>query len=276
MGHIENAVALHYGNVGLLGRIIDGLEAVGVDFDNLKTIDLAPVDEFHIGGREATAAAVERMALNAEHRVLDIGCGIGGASRYIAETIGCQVDGVDLTPEYVLTAKALTEMIGLEDKVSHEIASALAMPFTDDAFDAAITFHVAMNIPERDAFYREIARVLKPGGTLCLYDVMKVGETPVTYPMPWAQSIETSHLTTIGETGTLLDGAGFTVVKVDDRTAEAVEFFERMAAARAGGPPPPLGVHLAMGADAAAKIGNARRSIAQGEMAPVMMVARLG
>ncbi len=274
MEHIENAVALHYANVGLLGRIIGGLEAVGADFDNLKTADLAPVDEFHIGGREATAAAVDRMSLNADHRVLDIGCGIGGASRYIAETIGCRVDGIDLTPEYVLTAKALTEMIGLEDKVSHEIASALAMPFDDDVFDAAITFHVAMNIPQRDVFYREIGRVLKPGGTLCLYDVMKIGDTPVTYPMPWAQSIETSHLTTISETSALLTEAGFIVIEVDDRTAGSIEFFERMSAAKTGGAPPPLGVHLAMGADAAEKIGNARRCIEQGEMAPVMMIAR--
>ncbi len=275
MEDIEKSVAQHYANAGLLGRIINGLETVGANFDDLKTTDLAPVDEFHIGGREATAAAVERMGLSADHQVLDVGCGIGGASRYIAETIGCRVDGIDLTPEYILTAKALTEMIGLEDKVGHEIASALAMPFDDDAFDAAVTIHVAMNIRERDAFYGEVARTLKPGATLCLYDVMKIGEASVSYPMPWAQSIETSHLTTIGETSALLTEAGFTVMDVDDRTENSIAFFERMSAAKAGGPPPALGVHLAMGADATEKIGNVRRAIEQGRMAPVMMIARL-
>ncbi len=65
MKDIEAAVARHYGDAGLLARIMAGLEASGADPENLKPDDLAPVDGFHIGDREATAHAVAKMGLDA-------------------------------------------------------------------------------------------------------------------------------------------------------------------------------------------------------------------
>ena len=154
MHNIESAVAQHYGDTDLLARILAGLEAAGADLNHLQPDDLAPVDEFHIGGRKGTAHAVEAMSLNKDQHVLDIGCGIGGSARYIASQVGCRVTGIDLTPEYITAAKTLTGLTGLDGKVSYEVASALAMPFESKTFDAAITIHVAMNIPERVALYR--------------------------------------------------------------------------------------------------------------------------
>ncbi len=224
MNDIEAAVARHYGNAGLLARILAGLEASGVDPDHLRPDDLAPVDEFHIGGREATAHAVAKLDLDEGAQVLDVGCGIGGAARYIATQAGCRVTGIDLTPEFIATARRLTELTGLDGKIAFEVASALDMPFEDAAFDAAITLHVAMNIPERAALYGEIARVMKPGAELCLYDVMKTGAGEIAYPVPWAETPATSHLTTVEEMRDLLDGAGFDVSEVEDRRAFARAF----------------------------------------------------
>ena len=173
MENIERAVAQHYGVTDLLERIFKGLEAAGTDLNCLQPEDLAPVDEYHIGGREATAHAIDKMSLSEDQHVLDIGCGIGGTARYMAEKIGCKVTGIDLTPEYISIAKTLTDLTGLGSKVTYKVASALDMPFESKTFDAVITIHVAMNIPERAALYSEIARVMKPGATLCIYDVMK-------------------------------------------------------------------------------------------------------
>ena len=272
MKDIEAAVARHYGGAGLLARILAGLEASGVDPDRLRPDDLAPVDEFHIGGREATAHAVAKLTLTAGAHVLDVGCGIGGAARYIASQAGCRVTGVDLTPEFIATARRLTELTGLDGKISFECASALDMPFEDGAFDAALTLHVAMNIPERAAFYGEIARVLKPGAALCVYDVMKIGEGELAYPVPWAESPETSHLTTVDEMRGLLDGAGFDIGEVEDRSGFARAFFQRALAAAADGPPP-LGTHLILGASAPEKLRNVRNNIEAGHIAPVQMIA---
>lgn len=272
MNDIENAVAQHYGDDGLLSRILGGLKAAGADMDRLQPDDLAPVEEFHIGGRDATEHAVAQMALCEGQCVLDIGCGIGGAARYIATRTGCRVTGIDLTPEYISVARTLTQLTGLDGSVSFEVGSALAMPFEAAAFDAAITLHVAMNIRERDALYHEMARVLKPGATLYIFDVMKKNDAALTFPVPWATSGETSHLTTPEEMRTLLDDAGFSVAATTDRTDFAIEFFEKsLAAARNG--PPPLGIHLIMGESAAERLGNVMTNIKNGCIAPVQMIA---
>jgi len=272
VGTIEDIVVRHYGGAGLLDRIMAGLAAAGADLDDLRPEDLAPVDEFHIGGRKATAHAVAQLAPRADHHILDVGCGIGGTARYIAATFGSRVTGIDLTPDYVAAATVLTERTGLGDRATFQVASALAMPFADAAFDAAISLHVAMNIPDRVALYREIARVLRPGAAFVLYDVMQAGDGGLAFPLPWAQSAAASHLTTAEETRALLEAAGLTVRAVEDRTVFAREFFQRGLAAAAKGPPP-LGIHLLMGANAREKIGNMVANLEAGRMAPVQMVA---
>lgn len=272
VNEIETAVARHYGDAGLMSRIMTGLEASGVDLSCLQPDDLSAVEEFHIGGRKATAHAVEKMSLNGSQHVLDVGCGIGGAARYIADQTGCTVTGIDLTPEYINIAKRLTELTGQDNKITFEVASALSMPFQNEVFDAAITLHVAMNIPERATLYDEIARVLKPGARLYLFDVMKKNGGQLQFPVPWAESKNTSRLTTPNEMCTLLEDAGFEVCEVGDRTDFALDFFrESMAVAKNG--PPPLGIHLVMGESAAEKLRNVMANIESGCIAPVQMVA---
>ncbi len=274
MKDIEAAVARHYGGGGLLARIMAGLAASGVDPAHLRPDDLAPVDEFHIGRREATAHAVAKLDLDAGSRVLDIGCGIGGAARYIATQVGCRITGIDLTPEFIEVARRLTELTGLDGKIVFECASALDMPFEDGAFDAAITLHVAMNIRERAALYGEIARVMKPGATLCVYDVMKTGEGDIAFPVPWAETPATSHLTTAEEMRGFLDAAGFDLREVENRRDFARAFFQdAAAAAAASGGPPPLGTHLILGANAPEKFRNMQNNIEAGHIAPVQMIA---
>jgi len=269
----ESAVAAHYGDDGLLARIRGGLKAAGIDEARLRPEDLAPVDEFHVGGRPATVHAVAKMGLRADMRVLDVGCGIGGAARYLASEIGCRVEGIDLTPEYIGVAKTLTEMTGLSAKVSFKTGSALDMPFEDGAFDAALTIHVAMNIAARAALYGEIARVLKPGAVFCAYDIMKKNGEDLTFPVPWAQSAETSFLTTPDDMRALLGDAGFEVLEVEDRTQMAIEFFQSRRLAP-GAKPPPLGVHLVIGPSAPEKFKNTLENTQKGRIAPVVIVAR--
>ena len=177
---LEEAVARHYGAGDLTERILKAMTAAGIDADRVGPEQLAPVDEFHIGGRAATIHAVAKMGLKADDHVLDVGSGIGGTSRYIASTVGCRVTGIDLTPEYVAAAQELARRTGLGERIAYRVGSALSMPFQDRTFDAALTFHVAMNIRDRAGLYRETGRVLKPGATFCIYDVMKGREREVS------------------------------------------------------------------------------------------------
>jgi ubiquinone/menaquinone biosynthesis C-methylase UbiE len=214
---LERKVASHYGGRSLLEGILAALKAAGLDPDKLTPEALGAVDEFHIGGHQATQELAARMLFGAGQQVLDVGCGIGGAARFLAYRFGCRVTGIDLTPEYILVARDLTRRTDLEGEVVFEVASALDMPFPEGRFDAAITFHVAMNIKDRDRLYREVARVLKAGARFCVYDVMKGPNPGLDFPVPWAESAETSHLTTPAETERLLEQAGFTSLNV--RTA---------------------------------------------------------
>jgi MPBQ/MSBQ methyltransferase len=270
---LEKAVARHYGAGDLNDRILRAIAAAGLDPDRLAPEQLAPVDEFHIGGRAATIHAVGKIGLKPGDHVLDVGCGIGGATRYLASTVGCRVTGIDLTPEYIAAAEELARRTGLAGRVAYRVASALAMPFEDGAFDAALTQHVAMNIKDRPGLYREVARVLRPGAVFCSYDVMKGRSEGLKYPLPWAETPATSHLTTPHEMQALLRDAGFEVTETEDRTAFAIDFFRRSLADAAAGPSP-LGLHIVMGATARDKFQNMLANLESGAIAPTVMIAK--
>jgi MPBQ/MSBQ methyltransferase len=268
----ERAVARHYQVSALTERLLKAAAAAGLDIDRLTPDDLGPIDEFHIGGRAATKQLVAKMRLAGSEHVLDIGCGIGGAARYVAVSTGCRVTGIDLTPEYIETARELSRRTGVGDSTRFEAGSALRMPFADASFDAAITLHVAMNIKERAGLYREIARVLKLGAVLCIYDVMQGPNEGLTFPVPWAETPASSHLTTPMEMRALLADASFSVEEIEDRTESGVAFFRERVAA--GGPPSPLGLHVLMGKTAPQKFQNMLQGLEQAFIAPVMMIAR--
>lgn len=271
---IEARVARHYARDGLEPAILAALAAAGKDIAHLSPDDLAPVDEFHILGRQATEALAVQMGLGAGTPLLDIGCGIGGAARYFAAAQECRVTGIDLTADYVRAAAALARRVGLGDRLSFAAASALALPFAPARFAAATMFHVGMNIADKGRLFAEARRVLAPGGVFGLFDVMREGAGEPDYPMPWAGTSETSFLETETEYRLHLEAAGFAVVQQRSRRDDAVAFFARMRERARQGGVPPLGLHLLMGTDAAAKIVNMSAALARGTVAPWEMVCR--
>ena len=271
----EQDVAQHYASSDLIERIEGALRKAGIDPARATPADLAPVDEFHIGGAAATEAFAAKLPFKAGDRLLDVGSGLGGPARFFAQRFGAHVTGIDLTPEYVAAATRLSELTRLHDRTAFDVGSALAMPYPGASFDGAITIHVAMNIRDRAGLYAEVARVLRPGAVFGVYDVMAGDERPIDFPVPWATTSETSHLTTPEETRALLGAAGFAVLEFEDRTAHAREFFTRLVAAakRAGGPPP-VGLHLLTGATHGQKFANMLTAVSDGRLAPGMIIAR--
>ena len=272
--NLESSVAAHYGKGGLAAAILDGIAAAGLDLEALTIEDLAPVDEFHTAGRLATLRALAMTGLEAGMHVLDAGCGIGGTARCLAAEHGCRVTGIDLTPEYVEVARMLTDRLGLSDACSFDVGSAVDLPYAGQSFDAAVSFHVAMNIEDRQAFYGELARVLRPGGQLCIFDVMDGPTDGMLYPVPWAETEVTSFLKSPDETGALLTDAGFAVTEVASQRDMASEFFRAVfaKAAEADGPPP-LGLHLLTGPNGPEKFGNYVQALDAHQIDPTIIVA---
>lgn len=270
---IETRVAAHYAKDALEDAILAGLAASGKDVAHLTPADLAPVDEFHTGGGKATAELAAGMGLKPGMRVLDIGCGIGGAARQFATAHGCRVVGIDLTADYVRTGAALARRLNLQTLVSFAAASATALPFAAQSFQAATMIHVGMNIADKAALFAEVRRVLRRGGIFALYDIMRAGTDEPLYPLPWAASAETSFLERATTYRSLFEAKQFSILRVRNRRGDAMAFFAR-GTARAAAGPPPLGLHLLMGPDTALKIDHVRDGLARGVIVPWEMILR--
>ena len=270
---LETNVAAHYTSGTLLQRIRDGLAAMGVDPDRPAPEDLKPIDEFHVGGLQATEDLIAQIALGPDMHVIDIGSGLGGTSRYVAGRTGARVSGIDLTPEFVDVARALSATTGLADRTDFRAGSATALPFADAEFDAAIMLHVGMNIPDKGRIMSEAARVLKPGAVFAVYDVMKTGEGTVAYPVPWAEVAEHSFLEPPGTYRAAAGDAGFIVETERECRELGIDFFVRARAAIASGLPP-IGLHLIQGTSAKVKRDNMYDNLTSGLIAPVELILR--
>lgn len=270
----EKRAAEHYHVDDLARRIVELVEKTGKPANALTAADLAPVDEFHIGGREATEEIAANMQLRPGLHLLDVGCGIGGPARYFASVHGCRVTGIDVTEAFLETAKSLTEKLGLADRVNFRQASALKMPFGDCEFDAAYEFHVGMNIADKAAVFAEVSRVLKPNGVFAIYDVMRTGTGDLKFPLPWASRAEDSFVATREEYRGAFRAAGFEVIVERERREFAVDFFERMKKRAQEKDARALTIQLVMGETAPQKLANTVEGVLKGVFAPVEMIAR--
>ena len=227
---MNSDVKTHYSGDGALSdAIAKSLSNAGFNLAKLKTTDLTSIDEFHIRGRKATLELAEQMHIGENALVLDVGSGLGGPARTIAEVYGCQVKGIDLTDEFCNAANTLSRWVGLSDKVAFLQGDATAIAFDDNMFDAAMTIHVAMNIPDKLKVYTEVRRVLKPSGIFAAYDVVQGEGGEVLYPVPWAREPSISHLATPHEMESLLNDAGFEILRINDSTEESQSWFEAIA-----------------------------------------------
>lgn len=255
--------------------ILSGLKKAGKDPDHLRQEDLAAVDEFHIRGRQATVELAEQLSLEASKHVLDVGSGIGGASRYLASVYGCQVTGLDLTEAYCQVAQMLADRLGLGELITYRQGNGLDMPFEAGAFDVVWTQHAAMNIADKAGLYAEIWRVLKSGGLFAIYDVVAGPGGPLYFPVPWAKEPSLSFLVTPDELRTLLEQTGFRQVSWRDASEAGRVWFQEVAKKmqQLSGPPP-LGFHLLLGSEFKTMAANQVRNLNENRIGLVETVVQ--
>ncbi len=270
-GHLETSVAQHYSGGGLYDRILAALAANGIAEGDMRAEHLRAVDEFHIGGAPATERLLDPLKLGPGARALDIGSGLGGAARHIVRSYGAEVTGIDLTPDYVETARRISDRLGV--KASFVVGSALDLPFDDNSFDVATLLHVGMNLPDKQRLFAEVARVLRPGGAFAVYDVMLFGRHPA-FPVPWSSEPATSFLAAPEVYLAAAEAAGFALEHRASRGEVAKAFFAEMQRRMAEDGPPVVGLPILMGETTARKVENMVAAVHAGDIAPVEMVFR--
>lgn len=250
-------------------HIEQALLAAGRDLDHLQPSDIAPLEDIHTLGRIATGQLAELAQIESHERVLDAGSGIGGTARFLADQYHCRVTAIDLTPEYCDTARWLNRLVGLDERmISVCQGDVTALPFARASFHVVMSQHVQMNVADKAGLYREARRVLTTGGRLAIWDVTAGTTAQLDYPLPWADRPELSHLASSDQLRSVVDGAGFAVVRWTDLTDQAATVMGTFSSE----PPGPLGLHNFVD-NFATKVHNLTRGLAGGRLRVIQAVA---
>jgi phosphoethanolamine N-methyltransferase len=176
------------------------------------------------GGAVTARDFIARLDLSPGARVLDAGCGLGGASFLMAREYAARVEGVDLSENMIAGATARCKELGLQERVSFRQADLLALD-AEDAFDAVYSRDVFLHLKDKAALLRTLHRALAPGGELLVTDYCR-GEAQGSPAFERYVAERHYHLLTVKAYGKLLEDAGFVEVRVEDLTARFVEIHE--------------------------------------------------
>ena len=202
----------HYGRPDLYEVILHELRKAGADPEHPTTDDLAVFDHFHGGGKVATLGLLEMAKLPRGARILDVGGGFGGPARTLAQELDAHVTVLDLTEEFIRVGQRLTDLTKLSKRVDHQQGDALNMPFADASFAVVWSQNATMNLPDKPRLFREVYRVLRPGGRMAIQDVMAGPVQPILFPVPWASDESVNFLRSEPDTRAMVEAAGFRIV----------------------------------------------------------------
>jgi ubiquinone/menaquinone biosynthesis C-methylase UbiE len=188
---------------------------------------LAPLDQLHIGGIKASERLLRHLDLARHRHILDIGSGAGGLMRQ-ASAMGFSMIGLDITHRFNQLNLGLNGCFSAPVGNPIITGDAHHLPFADQSLDLILFQHSFLNMPDNFRVLSECRRVLKPGGTLLMHEVV-CGPQPeqMRYPVPWADDAVHSHLVTAQTLQQQLQQAGFVNVQLDDWSDEALAWRHR-------------------------------------------------
>ena len=198
----------------LFERIQKAFTEAGYGNDSMTRNYLLMFDEVNAAFSHELASEIFLNGL----KVLDVGCGLGGLCRMLAENYNCSATGIDLSADHIHAAVKLSEFMGISDRTQFFRADALDLPFEDNSFDIVWTQHTQMNIMDKEKFYSEINRVLIKEGAFVFFDVFARNLEKMNYPLPWAENQHFNFLISFSRMENLLREMGFEKLKSSNQT----------------------------------------------------------
>jgi len=244
--------------------ILDAIKKTGISPINITRKQTSAYDEFHVRGRAVSEELFSKIELKPNSQVLDLGCGLGGTCRMLAEEFGCQINGIDYSEQHIKTARSLSKLVGLEDKTEFTHADATQLHYPSDHFDLVITQHVQMCIENKTKLYSEVKRVLKKGGRFIYYDVLKKSENKLTFPLPWVDDEANSFLISSHELENELSSLGFKKMNSEDQSQKGLDFLSSFISKAKEKPMILTGQKILMGNNALEKITNLYQALKDG------------
>ncbi len=264
----------HWGKDDLYEKIISALVESGKSLETLSIDDLSPVDHFHARGYPATVELADQLPINSGDQLVDIGCGIGGPARYLANRFDCYVSGIDITESFIDVANKLTVLLGLEHKVKIELGDGNHLPYQDQTFNGAYAQHVTMNVADRTRFFSEAFRVLKPSGFFALSEHGLGPMKNPHHPLPWSADGGNEYLITPEETNRLLTETGFTDIQIENTGSKYLIAYQRAIELADQDKLPTLGVHILLGKSSPDITKNAARNIKENRTCPIQLICK--
>jgi SAM-dependent methyltransferase len=209
--HESSRLSTHWSRPHLVETLLEAVARADLDLGTATPDDLAPLDQFHGGGKEATRTLADQAGVTAGMRVLDVGGGLGGPARMLAVEYGAQVTVLDLTADYLRTGAMLTACLGLAGQVHFCHGQALALPFAAGSFDLVWTQNSGMQLADKGRLYRGFFRVLRAGGRLAQLEPVAGPVQPPHFPLMWASEPSQSHVLTAEALRAIITATGFLV-----------------------------------------------------------------
>ena len=207
-------------------RIYNELNVSAQEDVKLKVQDLSSFDQYHYQGTQAVDDAIHLLNISSEDRIIEVGSGIGGPARYLADKTGCHVTALELQEDLHQIGSSLTERCGLSDLVEHQCGDILNFSGKDSYYDFVVSWLAFLHIPDRYSLFGKCYSILKPDGKMFVEDFYKLREFDEGEIKILSQDISCEYLPSWEVYENQLIKSGFNELKFIDKTDSWRSFVE--------------------------------------------------